>query len=109
MGILIGLGISILFILISLLFRLAKVMRLTIPLIYITVVNIFFNDWYKANTFLAHFILAVLTGLVIISWIISIYRKIRERKVERNCAELDAIINSKRLYYTKEYGLIERK
>ena len=101
MGILIGAGISILLILISLVFRLAKVMRLTIPLVYLVIVNIFFNDWYKANTFLAHLILAVLTGLVIISWIIPIYRKISNRKVERNCAELDAIIDSKRLYYTK--------
>lgn len=101
MGILLGAGISIILIIVSLVFRLAKLLHLTIPLLYITVVNTFFNDWYIANTFLAHIILAVLTGLVIISWIISIYRKISDRKVERNCAELDAIINSKRLYYTK--------
>ena len=101
MGILLGAGISIVLILISLVFRLAKVMRLTIPLVYLVIVNIFFNDWYKANTFLAHLILAVLIGLVIISWIISINKKIREQKVERNRTELDAIINSKRRYYTK--------
>lgn len=80
MGILLGAGISVLLILISLVFRLSKVLRLTVPLIYITVVNIFFNDWYNANTFLAHLILAVPAGLVIISWIISIYRKISDRR-----------------------------
>ena len=101
MGILLGAGISIILILVSLVFRLTKPLHLTIPLLYITIVNVFFNEWYKVNTFLAHLILAVLIGIVIISWIISINRKISDRRVERNRVELDAIINSKRLYYTK--------
>ena len=76
-------------------------MRLTLPLLYIIIVPTFFSDWYRQNEFLAHFILAALVGIVIASWIITICRKIQEKRVERNRAELDAIINSERLYYKK--------
>jgi len=65
------------------------------------VVPAFFGEWYRQNEFLAHLILIVLIGLVILSWIVAIYRKIQDKRVERNRAELDAIINSERLYYRK--------
>jgi len=105
MSILIGVGLSIFIMLISLILRLTKLLHLTVPLLYMIVVPAFFGEWYRQNEFLAHLILIVLVGMVILSWIVAIYRKIRDKRVERNRAELDAIINSKRLYYRKiEYN-----
>lgn len=94
-------GISIIFTLIALILKIARLLHLTIPLTYIAVVTIFFNDWYTQNTMLAHSVLAIIVLGILISWIVRGINKIRTRQVERNRAELDAIINSERIYYRK--------
>lgn len=101
MSLLIGFGISLALILISLILKIARLLHLTIPLAYIAVVIIFFNDWYTQNTILADVILAIMLITILISWIAIGVNKIRIKKVEMNRAELDAIINSERIYYRK--------
>ncbi|MEX1377297.1 MAG: lipopolysaccharide assembly protein LapA domain-containing protein [Eubacteriales bacterium] len=101
MRLLIGFGISLALILISLLLKIARLLHLTIPLAYIAVVIIFFNDWYIQNMTLAHIILVVMLIGVIVSWVVIGINKLRNKQLERNRAELDAIINSERLYYRK--------
>jgi Ca2+/Na+ antiporter len=101
MGILIALVVGGVVVIISLAFKLAKLLRLTIPIIYIGIVLVFFRSWYDTNVLFANAILGMLIALVLISWVITVCRKVRSRRVERNREELDLIINSKRLCVEK--------
>lgn len=101
MSIILVLILSISTFLLATIFKLAKLLRLTIPILYIAIVLVFFKDWYDVNTLLAHIILGALTILVIISWIVSIYKAVKSKRVKRRQNELDLIINSERLYYVK--------
>lgn len=62
----------------ALLLRLVSLLRLTIPLGYAIVVSLCFGEWYHAHEVLGDSIFFVLLGLVALSWIVSIMRKIRE-------------------------------
>ena len=55
-------------ILLSIVFRLAAVFRLTIPLLYALVVPTVFHEWYYANQTLANVIWYVLLAVVVLSW-----------------------------------------
>ena len=57
-------------------FRLAAVFRLTIPLLYALIVPTLFHDWFYSHQALAEGIWYVLLGLVLLSWVISLIRKI---------------------------------
>lgn len=59
-----GAGILIL----SILFRLAAVFRLTIPLLYALVVPTLLSDWYYAHYTLANVIWYVLLAVTVLSW-----------------------------------------
>ena len=61
----------------ALLLRLVSLLRLTIPLGYAVVVSLCFGEWYHAHEVLGDSIFFVLLGMVAISWVISIVRKIR--------------------------------
>ena len=61
-----GLGI------LAILFRLAALARLTIPLLYTMSMLTVFHGWYQAHTALADNILFALVGLVILSWLFSL-------------------------------------
>ena len=67
-----GAGILIL----SILFRLAAVFRLTIPLLYALVVPTLLSDWYYAHYTLANVIWYVLLAVTVLSWVYSLVRKI---------------------------------
>lgn len=67
-----GAGILIL----SILFRLAAVFRLTIPLLYALVVPTLLSDWYYAHYTLANVIWYVLLAVTALSWVYSLVRKI---------------------------------
>lgn len=70
----------ILFILIlflSILFRVAGFPRLTIPLLYALLLPILFGDWYHSHELVGNGIFFFLLGLVALSWVISLIRKIR--------------------------------
>ena len=61
----------------ALLLRLVSLLRLTIPLGYSIVVSLCFGEWYHAHEVLGDSIFFVLLGMVAISCVISIVRKIR--------------------------------
>lgn len=62
----------------ALLLRALSLLRLTIPLGYAIVVSLCFGEWYHAHEALGDGIFFALLGLVALSWIVSIMRKIRE-------------------------------
>ena len=55
-------------ILLSIVFRLAAVFRLTIPLVYALIVPTVFHEWYYANQTLANVIWYALLAVVVMSW-----------------------------------------
>lgn len=61
----------------ALLLRAISLLRLTIPLGYAIVVSLCFGEWYHAHEALGDGIFFALLGLVALSWIASIMRKIR--------------------------------
>ena len=58
--------------------RLAQVLRLSVPLLYGALVITVFRPWYLAHTALADGIFFVLVGLVALSWMVSLIRKVWE-------------------------------
>ena len=74
MMILIAAGICIL----ALLLRLAALTRLTIPLLYTLSMLTVFHGWYLANTILADRILFALVGFVVLSWLLTLGKRIRD-------------------------------
>ena len=61
----------------GLLFRIAGVPRLSVPLLYAMIIPTVFHGWYYAHYALANGIWYVLLGLVAVSWIMSIIGRIR--------------------------------
>lgn len=83
MFLLISAGISLLLVLVSLVFRVAGKLRLGIPLLYVAVMGFVFPEWAAAHELLANTILGVLLGLVVVSWGVTLYRKIRNWRDDR--------------------------
>ena len=61
-----------------LLFRVAGVLRLGIPLLYALIVPTLFHEWYYAHYTIANVIWYAMLVLVAVSWVVSIVRKVRE-------------------------------
>ncbi len=76
--------------LIGILFRIAGTLRLSVPLLYAFVVAFFFPGWSTRNPELSMGILYGLIGLCVLSWIVSLIRKIREHRAEREMEECEA-------------------
>lgn len=72
-----------LMLLLNSLFKIASFFRLGIPLLYAIIVPIFFADWLHENETLAMTIWYVMIGLVVLSWIISIRKKIQHRREQK--------------------------
>ena len=87
MFLVIGAGLGVL----AILFRLAALARLTIPLLYTMSMLTVFHGWYQAHTALADNILFALVGLVILSWLFSlgkcVWSFIREQCEDRAAVE----------------------
>ena len=83
----IGAGLGVL----ALLFRLAALTRLTIPLLYTVSMLTVFHGWYQTHTALADNILFVLVGLIVLSWLFSLLGRvwsfIQERQDDRATVE----------------------
>ena len=62
----------------ALLLRLAVLSRLTIPLLYTLSMLTVFHGWYLANTILADRILFAQVGLVALSWLLTLGKRIRD-------------------------------
>lgn len=80
-----GLGVLVL------LFRLAAVFRLTIPLLYVVVMNTVCHSWYQAHSLWGDRLFFILLGLVALSWLISLGKRIgsflQERRDDRAAVE----------------------
>ena len=76
----ISLGIPILLLILSLLFRLAGKLRLTLPLLYFLLTATFLNKWGSAHETLAFAILYLLLAFSIISWLFSLKNALRDRR-----------------------------
>lgn len=57
---------------------LAQALRLSVPLLYGTLVITVFRPWYLAHTALADGIFFVLVGLAALSWVVTLMRVVRE-------------------------------
>ena len=80
---------SVLLLILSLLFKVAVKLRLTLPLLYMVaaVISTFFTDWTSKNEQLVLLGLYVLIGLVFISWIVSLVKAVRRRRMARTMEE----------------------
>lgn len=74
------LGISAVLLFLSLIFRLAGKLRLTLPLLYFLLTATVLNPWAAAHETLAFAILYGLFALSIISWLFSLRNAIRNRR-----------------------------
>ena len=61
----------------ALILRALSLLRLTIPVGYAVVMSLCFGEWYHAHEALGDSVFFALLGLVVLSWVISITRKIR--------------------------------
>ena len=59
---------------ITVLFRIAGRFRLSVPLLYALIVPTVFRGWYYDHVSLATGIWYAMLGIVVLSWIVSIYR-----------------------------------
>lgn len=78
-------GVSVGMMLLSLLFRVAGKLRLTLPIWYILIaaVSTVFTDWTTKNEKWVMLGLVLLTGAVVLSWICSLVGAIRARRQKR--------------------------
>ena len=58
--------------------RLAQALRLSVPLLYGSLVITVFRPWYLAHTALADGIFLVLVGLAALSWVVTLMCVVRE-------------------------------
>lgn len=76
----ISLAISAVLLFLSLIFRLAGKLRLTLPLLYFLLTSTVLNPWASAHETLAFAILYGLLALSAISWLFSLRNDIHDRK-----------------------------
>lgn len=75
-----SLGLTLLMMLLSVVFKLAGKLRLTLPLIYFLLICTVLNPWAAAHERLALGILAILLLLSVLSWVHSLHEKLQERR-----------------------------
>lgn len=61
----------------AILFRLAALLRLSLPLAYALIVPTLFHNWYYSHYALANGIWYAMLVFVALSWVISIVRRVR--------------------------------
>ena len=71
--------------LLSILFRLAAALRLTVPLLYALVVPTLFSGWYYSHYMLANVIWYILLAATLLSWVYSLIRKVSALLEQRRC------------------------
>jgi len=69
-------------VLVNLLFKIASFFRLSVPLLYALAVPILFPDWVQEQETLATLIFFGLIALVILSWAITIRKRILRKRQE---------------------------
>jgi len=103
----ISIAVTVICLVLSLAFKVAGKLRLTLPLLYflVAVVSTIFTDWTTKNELLVLAGLYVLLGLVAISWIVSLAKVIRRKQADRryyNALESDIVWQLKR---ARELGI----
>ena len=78
--VMISLVVTVALYLISLLFRIAAKLNLTLPLLYFLAVSTILNPWAASHEKLAFAILYLLTAFSVLSWITALRRKWQERQ-----------------------------
>ena len=78
--VMISLVVTVALFLISLLFRIAAKLNLTLPLLYFLAVSTILNPWAASHEKLAFAILYLLTAFSVLSWITALRRKWQERQ-----------------------------
>ena len=78
--------------LLPILFRLALKLRLGIPMLYALLALTVFHSWYQAHTALADGIFFALVGIAVLSWVVTLLRRLwdllEDWREERAMAEL---------------------
>lgn len=84
-----SLAVSALLLILSLAFKVAGKLRLTLPLLYFlaAAISTLFTDWTGKHEQLVLWGLYVLIGLVVLSWIVSLVKAIRRRRSEKTLGE----------------------
>lgn len=75
--------IFLLMLLLNFMFKIASVFRLGIPLFYALFASILFPDFVREHEMLANGILVALLALVLLSWVVTIRKKIRRRREQK--------------------------
>ena len=78
--VMISLVVTVALFLISLLFRIAARLNLTLPLLYFLAVSTILNPWAATHEKLAFAILYLLTAFSVLSWIFALRRKWQEHQ-----------------------------
>lgn len=76
----VSIAIFLLMLLLNILFKVASFFRLGIPLLYALAVPILFPDWVQENETLANLTFIELIALVILSWVVTIRKKILQKR-----------------------------
>ena len=84
---LVSLGITCLMLLLSIAFKAAGKLRLTIPLLYFLAISTVLNRWASAHEMLALGILGLLVLITILSWFSSLAEAIKDRRRARAMEE----------------------
>ncbi|MBS6510249.1 MAG: molecular chaperone GrpE [Clostridiales bacterium] len=74
-------------VLLSILFKVAAIFRLSIPLAYALLATTIFRGWREANPVLSETIFYILLGLTLLSWIYTLVKHIRDRHAEEEYLE----------------------
>ncbi len=78
----VSIAVFLLMVLLNLLFKIASFFRLGIPLLYVLAVPLLFPDWVQEQETLATLIFVGLILLVILSWIVTIRKRILRKRLE---------------------------
>ena len=71
-------------------FRIASIFRLAIPLLYALLVPILFPQWVRENETLVTMIWFAIVGLVILSWVVTIRNRVRQRRQQSDVGRLNS-------------------
>lgn len=76
----ISLLVTVIMFILSIAFKVAGKVRLTIPLVYFLAISTFANKWASENESFALTILGILVALCVLSWFNSLRKKLQQRK-----------------------------
>lgn len=88
----------------SIAFRLAAVFRLTIPLLYALIVPTLFHSWFYSHQALAEGIWYAMLALVLLSWVISLVRKVSAIIGQYRCDRADMELFASRVREARRNG-----